>query len=94
MNTIIMAYNILRRQIWKLQKERGFTEEEARKIAYNQQKRLWRTQPWSFRLSKEGEEYSKLNPAQRALIRAAKNWTWNINDYVYLDWKVKRRWLR
>jgi len=87
-----MAYNILSRQIHKLQTERWMDYEKARKIAYTQQKRLWRTQEWTFKLNQEWNEYSKLNPAQRAVLRRAKLWTWNPNDYTYLDWKVKKRW--
>lgn len=89
-----MAYNILSRQIHKLQTERWFDLEKARKIAYNQQKKLWRTQEWTFRLNEEWIQYSKYTPAQRAIIRKAKIWTWNVNDYVYLNWKVKKRWAK
>ncbi len=87
-----MAYNILSRQIYKLQTERWMDYEKARKIAYLQQRNLWRTQPWTFKLSEEWVNYSKLTPAQRAIQRRAKLWTWNPNDYTYLNWKVKKRW--
>lgn len=89
-----MAYNILSRQIYKLQKERWFDLEKARKIAYSQQKKLGRTQEWTFRLNEEWVKYSKYTPAERALLRKAKTWTWNVNDYTYLNWKVKKRWAK
>lgn len=89
-----MAYNILSRQIWRLVNERGFSYDDAKKLAYNQQKRLWRTQPWTFRLSEQWVAYSKLSPAQRALQRRAKIDWWSISDYNYLNWKVKKRWVK
>lgn len=89
-----MTYNILSRQIRKLQNERWLDYDTARRIAYVQQKNLWRLQDWTFKLNKEWVEWSNLNPAQRALIRKAKYGTWNIDDYVYSNWKVKKRWAK
>lgn len=58
------------RQQWRLQ-QRWFTEEQARIIAYKQQKSRG-TLVWnSFKLNEVGQEYSKMWPMERAIVRRA-----------------------
>ena len=62
-----MPYNIFQRQQRKL-RQRWFTDEQARKIAYFQQRDKWNLWQW-YRLSEQWQEYSSLTPLQREIIR-------------------------
>lgn len=64
--------NILTRQINKLQKERGFDIDKARKIVYEQQLKNWHIEPWTFILTEKGKEYSKLTSKEREELRNKK----------------------
>lgn len=65
-----MPYNIFQRQQWKL-RQRWFTDEQATKIAYFQQRDKWNLWQW-YRLSEQWQEYSNLTPLQREIVRKAK----------------------
>lgn len=64
--------NILTRQIHKLQKERGFDIDKARKIVYEQQLKNWHIIPWTFTLTEKGKEYSALTSEERERLRNKK----------------------
>lgn len=83
-----MAFNVFSRQQWKLE-QRGYTKEEARKIAYAQQKKNWNLIPWTFKLSEQWRQRSKMKPYQREIDRRAKQAGRNPNEYEYKDWKVR-----
>lgn len=61
--------NILARQIWKLQTERWYSLEDAKRIAYSQQVKNWNVKPWTFQLTDQGKEYSRLFSEKRAELR-------------------------
>lgn len=80
--------NIFNRQQWKLM-QRGFSEDDARRIAYKQQKNSWNLIPWTFRLSDQWKEYSKKKPFERAVERKARH-TWRPKeDLYYQEGKVR-----
>lgn len=82
-----MATNVFSRQQRHLI-NRWYSPEEARKIAYVQQQRLWNLQLASFKLSEKWQWYSLLSPWERAIQRRAKT-TWKpAYYYQYVDWKV------
>lgn len=64
--------NILARQIWKLQTERGYSLEDAKRIAYSQQVKNWNVKPWTFQLTDQGKQYSRLYSEKRADLRKRK----------------------
>lgn len=64
--------NILARQIWKLQTERWYSLEDAKRIAYSQQVRNGNVKPWTFQLTDQGKEYSWLFSEKRAELRKQK----------------------
>ena len=61
--------NILARQIWKLQTERWYSLEDAKRIAYSQQVKNGNVKPWTFQLTDQGKEYSWLFSEKRAELR-------------------------
>ena len=61
--------NILARQIWKLQTERGYPLEDAKRIAYSQQVKKWNVKQWTFQLTEQGKQYSYLFSEKRADLR-------------------------
>lgn len=64
--------NILARQIWKLQTERWYSLEDAKRIAYSQQVKNGNVKPWTFQLTDQGKEYSWLFSEKRAELRKQK----------------------
>ena len=64
--------NILARQIWKLQNERWYSLEDAKRIAYVQQVKNWNVKPWTFQLTDQGKQYSWLFSEKRAEMRKQK----------------------
>lgn len=64
--------NILARQIWKLQKERWYSLEDAKRIAYSQQVKNGNVKPWTFQLTDQGKQYSRLYSEKRAALRKQK----------------------
>lgn len=82
--------NILSRQQWRLQ-QRWFTPEEARVIAYNQQKRRWTLAGNTFKLNELWQEYSQLWPRERAILRRSQE-TWHpAYHYEIVDGNVRLR---
>lgn len=61
--------NILARQIWKLQTERWYSLEDAKRIAYSQQVKNGNVKPWTFQLTDQGKQYSWLFSEKRAELR-------------------------
>lgn len=70
--TLWQNRNILARQIWKLQSERGYSLEDAKRIAYSQQVKNWNIFPGSFKLTDKWKEYSYLFSEKRADLRKRK----------------------
>lgn len=64
--------NILARQIWKLQTERWYSLEDAKRIAYSQQVKNGNVKPWTFQLTDQGKQYSWLYSEKRAEMRKQK----------------------
>lgn len=64
--------NILARQIWKLQNERWYSLEDAKRIAYAQQVKNWNVKPWTFQLTDQWKQYSRLFSEKRADLRKKK----------------------
>ena len=79
--------NIFSRQQWRL-KQRWYSDEEARRIAYVQQQRLGNLATASFRLSNQWEEYSNLSPEQRAILRRSKISWKPTYHYMYIWGRV------
>ena len=89
--------NIMSRQQWRLQ-QRWFSEEQARIIAYKQQKNRWMLVWNSFKLNEIGQQYSLLWPKDRAIIRRATetgrptyHYTWDNNRVVLKNEYRKRK---
>lgn len=61
--------NILARQIWKLQTERWYSLDDAKRIAYSQQVKNGNVKPWTFQLTDQGKQYSWLFSEKRAELR-------------------------
>lgn len=70
--TLWQNRNILARQIWKLQTERGYSLEDAKRIAYSQQVKNGNVKPWTFQLTDQGKQYSRLYSEKRADLRKRK----------------------
>lgn len=66
-----MARHILSRQIWKLT-QRGYSLEDAKRIAYSQQVKNGNIIPWTFQLTEQGKEYSNLFSEKREVMRREK----------------------
>ena len=66
-----MAYNIMSRQVWKLQ-QRWYSWEDAKRIAYSQQLKNWHIKPWTWQLTEEWQAYSWMHPNDRAEYRKQK----------------------
>lgn len=64
--------NILARQIWKLQTERWYSLEDAKRIAYSQQVKNGNVKPGTFQLTDQGKNYSYLFSEKRADLRKRK----------------------
>lgn len=79
--------NIFSRQQWHL-RQRWYSEEEARKIAYVQQQRKWNLQTASFRLSEKWQQYSAISSAERAIIRTSQRSWKPAYMYQYNNWNV------
>ena len=84
-----MAYNILSRQIRKLM-QKWYSQKKAEAIAIKTQRKNGNLQEWSLKLSEQWQQYSQYTPAQRAIIRYAKQTGKDPNDLEYIDWKVKK----
>lgn len=70
--TLWQNRNILARQIWKLQNERWYSLEDAKRIAYSQQVKNGNVKPWTFQLTDQGKQYSRLYSEKRADLRKKK----------------------
>lgn len=64
-----MARNIFSRQQYKLIHERGFSPEDARRIAYKSQVKNWNLIPWTYQLTEKWKEWSNLFSEKREYIR-------------------------
>ena len=79
--------NIFSRQQRHL-KQRWYSDEEARKIAYVQQQRKWNLELASFKLSSQWQQYSNLSPWERAILRQSKISWKPAYMYQYINWRV------
>lgn len=70
--TLWQNRNILARQIWKLQTERWYSLEDAKRIAYSQQVKNGNVKRWTFQLTDQGKQYSRLYSEKRADLRKKK----------------------
>lgn len=82
-----MAPNIISRQQWRL-REKWLSEEQAKRIAFKNQRDTWNTVKNTFQLSENGKWYSELWPIEREIIRRSNKSGKPPSAYTVVNWKV------
>lgn len=79
--------DIFQRQQWRL-RQRWFSPEDARRIAYEQQKNKWNISDW-YKLSDQWKQYGDYTSLQREIIRKSQIYWRPAYHYQIIDWKVR-----